>query len=135
MSLDAIEPYATLAFSEDHGGPDSVSIRVPLAGNRNDKGTLFGGSMYSGMLLAGWRLCGLHAAENGNSGDIYVKDSAVQFLRPILSDMTAVATLAEPPRTTARGNVAYEIQIEALDTGGKLCGRATASFRLLPRGG
>jgi hypothetical protein len=64
-----------------------------------------------------------------------VKDSAVQFLRPILSDMTAVATLAEPPRTTARGNVAYEIEIEALDTGGQLCGRATASFRLLPRSG
>ena len=135
MSLDAIEPYVTLGFREDHGDPDRVSIRVPLAGNRNDKGTLFGGSMYSGMLLAGWRLCGLHAADNGKSGDIYVKDSAVQFLRPILSDMTAVATLVEPPRTTGRGNVAYAIGIDALDAEGKLCGRATASFRLLPGDG
>ena len=135
MSLDAIEPYVTLGFREDHGDPDRVSIRVPLAGNRNDKGTLFGGSMYSGMLLAGWRLCGLHAADNGKSGDIYVKDSAVKFLRPILSDMTAVATLVEPPRTTGRGNVAYAIGIDALDAEGKLCGRATASFRLLPGDG
>lgn len=135
MSLDAIEPFVSLGFSEEHGRPDEVSILVPLTGNRNDKGTLFGGSMFSGMLLAGWRLCGLHAGQTGGSGDIYVKDSAVRFLRPILSDMTAVARLAETPKTTRRGNVAYEVEIEAVDSGGRLCGRATASFRLLPRAG
>lgn len=133
MSLDAIEPFVTLRLREEAAGPGEVAIFVPLDGNRNDKGTLFGGSMYSAMLLAGWRLCGREAAESGLSGDIYVKESAVKFLRPILSDMKAVARLTVPPRKTGRGNMAYEVAIDAVDAEGELCGRATASYRLLPR--
>ncbi len=135
MSLDAIEPFLSLGFSESEAGPDRVVISVPLAGNRNDKGTLFGGSMYSAMLLAGWRLCGLRAELEGKTGDIYVKDSSVQFLRPILSDMKATASLTCPPATTLRGNLAFEVEMTVLDAEGKLCGRGTASYRLLAKTG
>jgi thioesterase domain-containing protein len=133
MSLQAIEPFVTLGLRETEAGVDKVVISVPLMGNRNDKGTLFGGSMYSAMLLAGWHLCGRQAEQAGQSGEIYVKDSAVQFLRPIRSDMEAIAELSEPPRMTRRGNLAYEVKIEAVDADGQLCGRATASYRLLPK--
>lgn len=131
MSLEAIEPFVSLGMAEAAAGPDEVALDVPLDGNRNDKGTLFGGSMYSAMLLAGWRLCGLQAARMGDSGDTYVKSSSVEFLRPILSDMRAVARLAGPPYRTPRGNLAFDVDIDALDAGNRLCGRARASFRML----
>ena len=71
----------------------------------------------------------------GKTGDIYVKDSSVQFLRPILSDMKATASLACPPGTTLRGNLAFEVEMTVLDSDGKLCGRGTASYRLLAKAG
>ena len=116
---------------EADSGPDRVSISVPLAGNRNDKGTLFGGSMYSAMVLAGWRLSNLSAGELGRSGDVYVKNSSIEFLRPIRSDMQAIATLNSPPAETRSGNLAFEVVISALDDDGVTCGRAKASYRLL----
>jgi len=131
MSLEAIEPFVTLGMTETDAGPEQVVVDVPLAGNRNDKGTLFGGSMYSAMLLAGWRLCMLAAERLGESGETYVKDSGVRFLRPIRSDMKAIARLVKPPYETARGNLAFDVEVDATDESGDLCGRAHATYRLL----
>ena len=50
--LSQIEPYRSLAFSETAASPAEVVMTVPLAGNRNDKGSMFGGSIYSAMVLA-----------------------------------------------------------------------------------
>ena len=33
-----------------------VTVQIPIEPNRNDKGTLFAGSSYSGLVLAGWML-------------------------------------------------------------------------------
>ncbi len=131
MSLQAIEPFVTLGMTEIDAGPERVVVAVPLAGNRNDKGTLFGGSMYSAMLLAGWRLCILKAERMGEAGDTYVKDSEVKFLRPILSDMKAIASLIKPPHETPRGNLAFDVEVEAIDDAGDLCARAQATYRVL----
>ena len=131
MSLDAIEPFVSLGMTETGATPERVVLEIPLAGNRNDKGTLFGGSMFSAMLLAGWRLCLLNAERMGESGDTYVKDSAVRFLRPIRSDMRAVARLVRQPYETGRGNLAFDVEIDAVDGAGKVCGRAEAGFRML----
>lgn len=131
MSLDAIEPFVSLGMTETDATPEQVVLEIPLAGNRNDKGTLFGGSMFSAMLLAGWRLCLLNADRLGASGETYVKDSAVRFLRPIRSDMRAVARLVRPPYETNRGNLAFDVEVDAVDGAGNLCGRAEAGFRML----
>ena len=108
---------------------------MPLSGNRNDKGTAFGGSYYSAMVLAGWRLCEETATELGLSGDIFLKDSRVEFLRPGTSDARAVATHLQPPERTKHGNLAFDITAETLDEDGKRCARMQASFRLLATSG
>lgn len=131
MSLESIEPFGTLGMTELESRPERVVISVPLSGNRNDKGTLFGGSMYSAMLLAGWHLSVLNAAKMNEAGDTYVKDSEVRFLRPILSDMQAVARLVSQPCETPRGNLAFEVEVDALDEAGDLCGRARATYRMV----
>ena len=129
--LEQIEPYNSLAFSESAASPDEVTMTLPLAGNRNDKGTVFGGSIYSAMVLAAWRLCEERAAAQGWGGDVFVKDSSISYLRPARSDMRVRATLDAPPAATQRGNIAFDASIEAVDADGKVCANMQASFRLL----
>lgn len=129
--LSKIEPYRSLAFSETAASPAEVIMTVPLAGNRNDKGSMFGGSIYSAMVLAAWRLCEERAAADDRGGDIFVKDSSIRFLQPVWSDVRVSAALTEPPAETRRGNVAFEARVEAVDAEGRRCATMQGSFRLV----
>ena len=129
--LKLVEPYERLGLRELSASAERVEFEIPLSGNRNDKGTAFGGSYYSAMILAGWRLCEETASELGLSGDIVVKDSHVDFLRPGTSDSTAVATHLKAPAGTRHGNLAFDVTATTLDAEGTLCARMHASFRLL----
>lgn len=129
--LGQIEPYRSLAFSETSATSAEVVMAVPLAGNRNDKGSMFGGSIYSAMVLAAWRLCEECAAAEGRDGDIFVKDSSISFLRPVWSDVRVKATLIQPPAETRRGNIAFEATVDAVDEQGQRCASMRGSFRLV----
>ena len=56
-ALLSIEPYVSLGLEALEIGEECTRIAVPLAGNRNDKGTMFAGSIGAAMMLAGWRMC------------------------------------------------------------------------------
>ncbi|MGD8976455.1 MAG: YiiD C-terminal domain-containing protein [Gammaproteobacteria bacterium] len=129
--LEQIEPYRSLAFSETSATPAEVVMAVPLAGNRNDKGSMFGGSIYSAMVLSAWRLCEECATAEGRDGDIFVKDSSISFLRPVWSDVRVNATLIQPPAETRRGNIAFEATVDAVDEQGRRCASMQGSFRLV----
>ena len=66
-----------------------LSLRAPLSVNRNDKGTAFGGSLYSTAVLAGWGLIYLMLKERGITADIMIHESHTQFLAPVRSDIVA----------------------------------------------
>ncbi len=67
----------------------SLTLRAPLAPNRNDKGTAFGGSLYSTAVLAGWGLIFLMTKERGIQADIMIHESRTHFMRPVNSDILA----------------------------------------------
>ncbi|HEY3520150.1 MAG TPA: YiiD C-terminal domain-containing protein [Rhodanobacteraceae bacterium] len=79
---------------------DSASLEAvaPLAPNINDKGCAFGGSLASLMTLTAWGLVDLNLRERGLACDIYVGDSSVLYLQPLLDDLHATA------RYTQRGS-------------------------------
>jgi len=129
--LDKVEPYGSLGFRETEASSERVAIEVPLAGNRNDKGTAFGGSLYSAMVLAGWRLCEQTAVAMGLTGDIVVKDSRIDFLRPADADMLAVAVHRQPPSRTKHGNIAFDVSAASSGADGRQCATMHATFRLL----
>lgn len=131
MRLDQIEPFQALDFRLDGAGAERVDLSVPLAGNRNDKGTMFGGSVYSAMVLAGWLLCIELARAEGEDGDIVVKDSSIAFLRPVRGRLTVTATPRAAPTRTARGNLAFEVDVTARDPEGADCARFDGRYRLL----
>ncbi|WP_020407912.1 YiiD C-terminal domain-containing protein [Hahella ganghwensis] len=67
----------------------SLTLRAPLPPNRNDKGTAFGGSLYSTAVLAGWGLIYLMTKERNLQADIMIHESHSRFIAPVTSDITA----------------------------------------------
>ncbi len=77
------------------GDGESLTLAAPLAPNVNDKGCAFGGSLASLMTLAGWGLIELAVGRRALDCDIYVQDSAIDYLAPVWHDFVAVAQLAD----------------------------------------
>ena len=135
MRLQQIEPFRSLDFRLESADADRVVMTVPLAGNRNDKGTMFGGSVYSAMVLAGWLLCEEQGRAGGFEGDIVIKDSSIAFLRPVTGRLVATAAARGAPARTRNGNLALEISVVAEDESGERCAEFEGSYRLLDRAG
>ncbi|MGA7828612.1 MAG: thioesterase domain-containing protein [Geobacteraceae bacterium] len=74
----------------------SLVLGAPLEANVNDKGTAFGGSLYSLLVLAGWGLIHLKLREEGICGDIMIHESSVSFSQPITDDWEVQCTLPGP---------------------------------------
>lgn len=72
-----------------------LRLSAPLPPNVNDKGSAFGGSLVSLMTLAGWGLATLRLGEAGLAAEVYVADSQVRYLAPLLADLHAEAWLEE----------------------------------------
>ncbi len=71
-----------------------LRLEAPLSANVNDKGTAFGGSLVSLMTLAAWGLTTLRLEQAGLPADVYVADTQVRYLAPVLTDLRADAWLA-----------------------------------------
>ena len=75
-----------------------VAVRIPADGNGNDKGTLFAGVLYSGLVLAGWCLAMARARESGFVRPwAAIVDAEVTYAKPLRADAEAVAVFAEEP--------------------------------------
>ena len=76
-----------------------VAVRIPADGNGNDKGTLFAGVLYSGLVLAGWCLAMARARKSGFVHPwAAIVDAQVTYAKPLRADAEAVAVFAEEPR-------------------------------------
>ena len=75
-----------------------VTVQIPIEPNRNDKGTLFAASSYSGLVLAGWMLAMERAKASGFKRPwVAVVDAHVHYAKPIREDVLAKAEFAEEP--------------------------------------
>lgn len=89
----AMPPVAAMGIRATAFDGDSLRLHAPLAANVNDKGSAFGGSMAGMMTLAGWGLITLKLEAAGLVADVYVADSQIRYLRPLLGDLHAEARL------------------------------------------
>lgn len=69
----------------------SIKLSAPLLPNSNDKGTAFGGSIYSLLVLSGWSLisAGMERAEI--LAEVVIAKSDINFLKPVTGDLLAIA--------------------------------------------
>lgn len=68
---------------------NSLRVHAPLACNKNHHGTAFGGSLYCGLLLAGWGHVYLLLEEASLKGDIVVSKAEVSYRLPVAQDFEA----------------------------------------------
>jgi thioesterase domain-containing protein len=73
-----------------------VSLRMPLAANRNHKGTMFAGSLGAATTLAGWCLLWLVADGEGIPAHVVIQDGTTKYLRPVTRDCIALAAWPAP---------------------------------------
>jgi thioesterase domain-containing protein len=68
-----------------------VVLRAPLAPNANDKGTAFGGSLYSLSVLSGWAWVTRYLAARDMPADTVIQESSMRFLVPVRGAFLASA--------------------------------------------
>ncbi|MDG4552450.1 MAG: YiiD C-terminal domain-containing protein [Candidatus Contendobacter sp.] len=73
----------------EHADPNRLALTAPLEPNANDKGTAFGGSMAAIAALTGWAITTLTLREHGETAEIVITDSTLQFLRPVRETIVA----------------------------------------------
>lgn len=91
----AMPPVAAMGIHGAGWDGQRLRLRAPLAANINDKGTVFGGSMASIATLAAWGLLTLRLGGEGIKAEVYVADSQLKYLRPLVADLAAEAWLDE----------------------------------------
>lgn len=73
-----------------------VVLTMPLAANRNHKGTVFAGSLNAVATLAGWSVLWTVLREAGVRAHVVIQDSTVHYLVPARSDVAAEARSPDP---------------------------------------
>jgi thioesterase domain-containing protein len=66
-----------------------LRLSAPLSPNVNDKGTAFGGSLYSLAVLCGWSLLHLKLKEAGLPHNVVIQEANVRYLLPVSQDFEA----------------------------------------------
>jgi hypothetical protein len=106
---------------------------IPLASNRNDKGSLFAGSIYAGAILAAYRAAERLFASRGLEGELVAKAASIRYLRRIDSDGRAAADPAGEPVCKPNGNHALEMTVAVADASGARCAELCAEMILMKR--
>ncbi len=86
----------TMAISIVDISPLELTMLLPLAPNRNHKGTLFGGSLYSGAALACYGLFLYGLSNNGfSTDDIVISKGDISYIKPVKSDALIIANWSD----------------------------------------
>lgn len=75
-----------------------LQLLLPLQGNSNHTQSMFGGSLYSAAVLAGWGWLRLRQQEAGlEEGHIVIQEGNIEYPLPVISDAHVIC----PPPTEA----------------------------------
>jgi thioesterase domain-containing protein len=67
----------------------AIVLRAPLPPNSNDKGTAFGGSLYSVAVLTGWSWVARYLAAHELTADAVIQESTIRYLAPVDAELCA----------------------------------------------
>ena len=131
MNLDAIEPLTSLGIQLISVKDDQVCFVVPVDGNKNDKGTVFAGSQYSGLVICGWYLASQWAHKQGLGEKVAIKDCHVRYPLPAITDITVTASFLETPDIRPSGHYRALIHVEGKNTQGSITSVLRGDYRII----
>jgi thioesterase domain-containing protein len=85
---------AAMAVAVDNYDGGTLTVRAPLAPNRNLHGTAFAGSLFSVCVLTGWGATWLKFHEQGLGGLIVIADSSIEYHKAVTGDLVCRVTPA-----------------------------------------
>lgn len=85
---------AQMGVEVDRFEGERLTLRLPLAPNRNHKRTAFAGSLNALCTVTGWSLVFLLARERQTFGDIVIRRSSIKYLQPVDFDPIRATTAA-----------------------------------------
>lgn len=107
------------------------AVRIPLDCNRNDKDTLFAGSIYVGAVLAGYRHCEALVRQRGLTGELVCSSARVVYLAPIRSDGVAKVETCEGMLGKLNGNFTFDLEIHVRDSAGTTAAKGRFEYVLV----
>ena len=131
MNLQAIEPLKHLGIELVQCTDNEAVFSLPLVGNRNDKATVFAGSQYSVLVLAGWYLTSTWSNAQNLGSKVAIKDSHILYPKAAWSDLRIVAGFISPPDLRPSGHWRALLSVEARDQLGELVSQFTGDYRIL----
>jgi thioesterase domain-containing protein len=131
MLWERIEPLASLGIEWLDSSDEATRCRIPLAGNRNDKGTFFAGSQYSALVLAGWYHAALWARAQGLGDKVAIKEGSVRYPKAAMTDLTVTARFQQPPDLRPSGHWRARVESVAVDATGDLAAVLISDYRIL----
>ena len=131
MQLDNIEPLAKLGIDWVGSDDNGTRFRIPLHGNRNDKGTVFAGSQYAALVIAGWYHTARWAGLNGLPEQVAIKDSQVRYPKAARSDLDVQAQFTASPEVRPSGHWRALVEVTARDAEGDVVAVLTGDYRVL----
>jgi len=112
----------------------SLQMGAKLEPNVNDKGTGFGGSLATVATLCGWSIVTLYLRDQGRNDDVVIRDSHLEYFRPVTDDFTAITSLPEPEqlatfnaKMSEKGRARMDLVID-IEQSGKLALRLTGTY-------
>ena len=129
--LSKIEAFEKLGMKVVEDGVEGVALEMPLDGNTNDKGTMFAGSLYSLMVLAGWKLA-INVSENNDCfGNAVIREASINYLRPVPDDCVARAELKKDFYLNLYGNGCCDIVVRIHNEQGRVCVEFDGQYRVV----
>lgn len=92
---------AAMAIAVESYDGTTLTVRAPLAPNRNLHGTAFAGALFSVCVLTGWGATWLRFREQGLTGLIVVADSRIEYHKAVTGDLVCRVTPGDEDVATA----------------------------------
>ena len=89
-------PIGVAVESADDAG---ITLLAPLGPNANDKGTAFGGSLFSLAALAGWAWVTRYLETHRLAADAVIQESTIRYLTPVHGALRARLAAPAPAQT------------------------------------
>lgn len=117
----------SLGIAVVEAGTHGVTLALPLAANRNHKGTVFAGSLNAVATLAAWSTLWVVLRQAGVAAHVVIQDASVRYLAPAGSDVLATSACPDDAELrhalavlARRGRARVAMRAEVRDGGGEL---------------
>ncbi|NVK12507.1 MAG: YiiD C-terminal domain-containing protein [Gammaproteobacteria bacterium] len=130
QSIEQIDHLSNLKIRPINDLPDRSEFELPLPGNQNHKGSMFGGSIAMSITAAGWMHTARYCTQHDSLPTLVVRHQHIDFIAPQTTNARLTVVTVERFLNDRQQEV-FKLSASCEDQHGAVCARANLEFRLL----